>query len=201
MTAPIRATRVLTPSEARVLILAASGQSVARIAEQLQVKRASVASMLSRVHAKTGSATVHGSLLAAERNGDVSRADLLELSIDCVTAQRDDAEQRIARALEALDAGDRMGARLALLRQHPDVCTHPPSRAAPGPAGSIRCSMCHTRTVSPDGALPALVEWTVRCSTCRMPTGMACVSTRGDRRGQAMADVHLARRRSYEQAR
>lgn len=190
----------LDPAEIRVLIMLAAGRSVESIAEHLGVKRSTVATHRSRILRKTGAATIASAFVEAERMGSVMRADMIGETPDVLARQRDDAEQRITRALAALDRGDAQAAKIALLRQHPNVCLHPPSRSAPAPAGFVRCGMCHALTVRPHGNLPALVEWTVPCRLCRASYGKPCRTLHSDG-GRVLAGVHAARRRMFEDSR
>lgn len=190
----------LEPAEIRILIMFAAGRSAESIAEQLGVKRSTVATHRSRILRKTGTATIASAFVEAERMGSVMRADMIGETADVLARQRDDAEQRIARALVALDRGDVRAARVALLRQNPDVCLHPPSRSALAPAGFVRCEMCYALTVHPHGNLPALVEWTVPCRACRAAYGKPCRTLDPDG-GRALAGVHATRRRMFEDAR
>lgn len=190
----------LDPAEIRVLIMLAAGRSVESIAEQLGVKRSTVSTHRSRILRKTGTVTIASAFVEAERQGAVMRADMIGETPDILARQRDDAEQRIARALAALDRGDARAARIALLRQNPDACLHPPSRSSVAPAGFVRCEMCYALTVHPHGATPALVEWTVPCRACRAEYGKPCRTLHPDG-GRVLAGVHATRRRMFEDAR
>lgn len=87
----------LTPSERTLLLLLANGHTVARVAEEQNLPRATVVRYRANLYRKLGASTLPQAITGAIRSGEIARTDIVTPDPQMLLRWALDAEDRAGR--------------------------------------------------------------------------------------------------------